>query len=71
MRRRVITWLLAASFLSSALAAPARAEITADQVRQAIDRGVAFLKREQRKDGSWPEHPTLVGGITALATLRC
>jgi Domain of unknown function (DUF4159) len=69
MGRRVVIWLLAAIFLASALVAPARAEITADQVRQAIDRGVAFLKREQRKDGSWPEHPTLVGGITALATL--
>ena len=46
-----------------------RAEITAEQVRQSIDRGVAYLKREQRKDGSWPEHPTLAGGVTGLATL--
>ena len=69
MRRRIIIWLVAAVFLQGALAGPARAEITAQQVRQAIDRGVAYLKREQRKDGSWPEHPTLAGGVTALATL--
>ena len=36
---------------------------------QAIDRGVDYLKREQRRDGSWQEHPTLAGGVTALATL--
>jgi len=44
-------------------------EITAEQVRVAIDRAVAYLKREQTKEGSWPDQPGLPGGITALCTL--
>ena len=45
------------------------AEITAEQVRQSIERGVAFLKRQQRADGSWAEYPSQAGGITSLCTL--
>jgi hypothetical protein len=48
---------------------PARGEITAEQVRQSIDRGVAFLKRQQRTDGSWPEYSSQIGGVTSLCTL--
>ena len=44
--------------------------ITPQQVRKAIDDGVAFLKRSQRKaDGSWGEYQTQAGGMTALVTL--
>ena len=75
MWRPIIARLLAAGCVLAACSVPARAEVTAEQVRQAIDRGVAFLKREQRKDGSWPEHPTLVvissmhgaGGVRILS----
>src|SRR6185295_12154132 len=28
-----------------------------------------FLKREQRPDGSWPDHVPVPGGVTYLATL--
>ena len=69
MRRRVVIGLAPVGIVAPAFCPPARADVTAEQVRQAIDRGVAYLKREQRKDGSWPEHPTLAGGMTALATL--
>lgn len=34
-------------------ATPARAEITAEEVRGAIDRGSKYLLRQQRGDGSW------------------
>ena len=48
-----------------------RAEVTAEQVRQAIDHGVEYLKSQQRADGSWAELDMIGqhGGITALCTL--
>ena len=55
--------------LLAASAAPASAEITAEKVRDAIDRGVEYLKREQRDDGSWPEIVGYPGGITSICTL--
>ncbi|MBI2826283.1 MAG: DUF4159 domain-containing protein [Planctomycetia bacterium] len=68
--QRLLAGFLAACCLLAAPADRARAEITAEQVREAIDRGVAFLKREQRKDGSWSEiGPQVPGGITGLVTL--
>ena len=51
-------------------ASNARAEITAQQVRKAIDRGVAHLKSKQHKDGTWPDFAAnQEGGVTALCTL--
>lgn len=41
----------------------------AARIRRAIDRGVAYLKAQQRDDGSWKDPPGYVGGITALSTL--
>jgi hypothetical protein len=56
--------------LAAALAAaPAQGEITAEKVREAIERGVAYLEREQREDGSWPDPVGYPGGITAICTL--
>jgi hypothetical protein len=46
-----------------------QAEVTAEQVNTAIERGKAFLKRHQRADGSWAERPGYDGGVTALCTL--
>jgi hypothetical protein len=51
---------------------PVRAQesgITADMVLKSIDRGIAYLKKEQRRDGSWPDHAGQPGGVTALCTL--
>ena len=47
----------------------ARADITAEQVKTSIDRAVAYLRREQAKDGSWTDQPGIPGGISALCTL--
>ena len=47
---------------------PARAEITPAAVNNAIDRGVAFLRRQQ-KGGRWPTFANYPGGVTALSTL--
>src|ERR1700752_2859956 len=42
--------------------------IDATQVLEAIDRGVAYLKREQR-GGRWNDMASYEGGVTALCTL--
>ena len=41
--------------LFGSIVGPVRAEVTAEQVRKAIDRGVNYLKEQQQPDGSWPE----------------
>lgn len=48
----------------------ADAGVTAEQVDQAIERAVSFLKSKQsRSRGNWAEHPGQPGGVTALVTL--
>lgn len=44
------------------------ADVTSDQVRRAIERGVAAIKRQQNPDGTWPSRH-LPGGENCLATL--
>jgi len=74
MRRSVVTTLLLAVGFGS-IASSVRAEITAEQVRQAIDKGVTYLKRRQKPDGTWPDWSfgvvgaTYPGGTTSLCTL--
>ncbi len=52
------------------IVAPVAGEITDRDVRQAIERGVEYLKTQQDKNrGGWPEHPAQPGGLTALCTL--
>jgi hypothetical protein len=52
---------------------PASAEVTADQVKQAISRGVDYLKRQQSENGSWSSSRTSGNGqetgLTSLVTL--
>ena len=44
-----------------------RAEITAQQVREAIDRGVTYLKEQQRRtDPPWGDYGIVPGGVTGL-----
>ena len=48
----------------------ARAEVTAQQVRDALNSAVAFLKdRQNQVDGSWGDPPGQPGGLTSLVTL--
>src|SRR5262245_19234937 len=44
-------------------------EVTTAQVNTAIERGVAYLEKQQRSDGRWTEHESEPGGATALCTL--
>ena len=56
--------------LSFGFAANLSADITADQVRKAIDQGVAHLQSKQRPNGSWkPTSARDQGGLTSLCTL--
>jgi hypothetical protein len=48
---------------------PAEGPIDAAQVLAAIERGVAYLKREQLPRGRWNEMAGYDGGVTALCTL--
>lgn len=43
--------------------------IDASQVISSIDRGVAYLKREQNPRGGWPDQLAFPGGVSALCTL--
>lgn len=67
MRRTAIAVLIVWSL--GAIAGTLRAEITPEQVRQAIDHGVTYLKGQQRANGSWIDAVAFEGGISALATL--
>jgi len=71
MAGRPVVWLILTLYYLAAIAAPAvRAEVTAEQVRAGIERGVTYLRRQQFPDGSWQEiTPILAGGVTALCTL--
>ncbi len=50
---------------------PLPAEITAPQVRDSLDRAIAYLRREQRRKGDWVElgDGRSKGGVSALCTL--
>ncbi|MBI3909741.1 MAG: terpene cyclase/mutase family protein [Armatimonadetes bacterium] len=70
MRRRFWPFPLAVMAISVVAAAPRSAAPPSptaqrQKIRQAIARGVAFLRRSQLPDGSWKQYP----GITALAAL--
>ena len=62
-------YLVLFSVLLGLLVRPARAEITPEAVREAIDRGVGYLKRQQLPSGGWPEYMAQPCGASALITL--
>jgi hypothetical protein len=61
--------MLVAALLAVSIAPLVRAELSAEQVSRAIERGVGYLKREQGRNGAWSDHPGVPGGVTALCTL--
>jgi hypothetical protein len=70
MAGRPVAWLTVALYLATSVTPAARGDVTAEQVRDSIDRGVTYLRRQQFPDGSWQEvTPIMVGGVTSLCTL--
>ncbi len=70
MAGRPVVWLILSLYLATSAVPAARADVTAEQVRDGIERGVKYLRRQQFPDGSWQEiTPILAGGVTALCTL--
>jgi hypothetical protein len=66
-----LMWLFPALVVALApTAAPACADVTGNQVKLAIRRGVAALRARQQADGKWAErYEHFAGGETTLATL--
>ena len=65
--RRGVVWLM----VTVGLVSPMRTctALTSRQVRAAMDRGVNYLRGQQRPGGNWPDIGAYTGGTTALATL--
>ncbi len=70
MKHRLTVVALAMGLIGSVVG-PAQADVTAEQVRKAIDRGTAYLWGQQLDDGGWSDDMRLgqPGGISALCTL--
>jgi hypothetical protein len=72
---KLVVLLLLQCLFTVALPSTSHAEITATQVNTSIDRGVKFLRSQQRTDGSFPQFATSAGdssfldGVSSLATL--
>ncbi len=67
--RHVVLGLVAVAILTGVATPSVGDDLSTQQVQAAIQRAVAYLGREQRSDGSWPDWPLHQGGVTALCTL--
>jgi hypothetical protein len=69
---RLLATATVVTILTAALAhaqRPRQGPVDAAQVRSAIERGVAYLKREQSPRGNWTEMQVFPGGVSCLVTL--
>ncbi len=74
--KRILPWILPVFVYLAvlvgrnvAIAQEAQGDITAEAVRESIDKGIAYLRQQQKIDGSWDEYMAQPGGISALCTL--
>jgi hypothetical protein len=68
MRGKVLTWVLVSLFL------PATASLRAadaEAIQRAVDRGVEYLKRLQKEDGTWPRREMGATALAGLTLLEC
>ena len=68
MLRKTSCWCVLGTLILL-IARPVAAELSDEQVRNAIRRGRDFLKSQQKPDGSWTSHQIYIGGVTSLITL--
>ena len=68
MFRTIAILLLSVATLGLATQ-PVAAQVTAEDVREAIRRGAQFLKRSRQNRDQWPEIMSYDGGVTSLCTL--
>lgn len=64
----LVTWAVLVG-QDVAIAQEGHGDISADQVREAIDKGVVYLKQQQKADGSWEEYAGQPGGVSSLCSL--
>jgi hypothetical protein len=74
MLPRMVAWLLVGTLLgplvADASAQPTlKKEISPEAVREAIQKGISYLKGEQKKDGSWGDWAGQTGAVTSLCAL--
>ncbi len=65
----LLAMLAPAAVLVGPLVTMVRADLSAEEVRRAIQDGVKFLERQQQPDGHWEDFTGQPGGVTALCTL--
>lgn len=61
--------LLAATIVVGSTPTARGQDLSANQVSQAIGKAVAYLKQQQKPDGTWREEVGFPGGVTSLVTL--
>ena len=76
--KRIMPWILPVCACLAvlagrdvAIAQEAQGDITAEGVRDSIDKGVAYLRQQQKIDGSWDEYMNQPGGVSARALWPC
>ncbi|MEQ8788497.1 MAG: DUF4159 domain-containing protein [Pirellulaceae bacterium] len=70
LRGLTVAVLSVAGLATMAQPVAAQEELTAEQVRRSIERGVDYLKAQQnREKGAWGELPGYPGGVSSLVTL--
>lgn len=68
-RLLLIVVIVAFPRIASAQPAATQGGVTPQNVRDAMEKAINYLKRQQKPDGSWPDYAEFRGGATSLVTL--
>jgi len=64
-----IVAILTIAITTSNLCAQPKGAVSPQDVRNSIDKGIEYLKKAQKPDGSWQDYSRFRGGVTSLVTL--